>query len=211
MSYSTFVTKAGDKEIPNKYLVKLNAKSARGLGLKGAGNLLVIFDEMAYYASDKGQDNGHEIYTALAPSTSSFVPRNRSGGCEGKLVCISTPSKNIPNGFNLKAKHALEDPQQDCLCLNIPMWEMNPQITGFKYSLGDTDAVEFGASLHGTVHSKISEQVSETLHLLDIAVRESKWTNPFQFHPVDRDSNLTEREISGSTLLRSRCGIGRHS
>ena len=196
MSYSTFVTKAGDKETPNKYLVKLQGRSARGLGLKGAGNLLVIFDEMAYYASDKGQDNGHEIYTALAPSTSSFVPKNMSGGCEGKLVCISTPSKNSSNGFNLKARHALEEPQQNCLCLNIPTWEMNPQLTSFKHPLDiESATVEFGAFLHGTVHSKKPGLVAETLHLLDAAIRDSKWKVSFRFHPVTQDASLTERDI----------------
>lgn len=114
-------------DLTAKASIKVTATSSNHQGLRGAGNICVILDELAHY---KEAEN---VYHAIMPSIMLFSKkaedkRTPVGSCEGRLVSLSTPNgkrgmfhKLFMAGFNEKRS-------DNMLCLQIPTWEANPSI-----------------------------------------------------------------------------------
>lgn len=102
--------------------------------LRGAANMIVIFDEIAHFGQD-GQSSAKEVYEAATPSTATFAPKDPNdrrrpiGEVEGRIIQISTPMgqqgqfyKMFKMGFKGGSASA------GMLCIQAPTWEVNPTV-----------------------------------------------------------------------------------
>ena len=58
--------------------------------LRGKNNLIVMFDEAAFFAQS-GRLSGDEIYQALTPSIASFTRAGQKSGGQGRIIMLSSP------------------------------------------------------------------------------------------------------------------------
>lgn len=58
--------------------------------LRGKNNLIVMFDEAAFFAQN-GRNSGDEVYQALVPSIASFTRAGEKSDGEGKVIMLSSP------------------------------------------------------------------------------------------------------------------------
>ena len=117
-----------------KATLKVTFKSCIAKGLRGAGNLVVIMDEMAHF-TDEGQSSAESVYNAITPSTSTFSPkdptdtRNSIGPVEGRIISISSPlgrQGQFYTLFRLGMKGGTV--ADNMLVMEAPTWEVNPTI-----------------------------------------------------------------------------------
>jgi len=120
--------------------IKVTFKSSIAKGLRGAGNIVVIMDEMAFFVDD-GTSSAEAIYQALGPSTSAFTPKDPNDtskpikdDSEGRIIDISSPMgrqglfyKNFQLGMTggVAAKNML--------CIQAPTWEVNPTVPAGEF------------------------------------------------------------------------------
>lgn len=114
-----------------KATIRITFKSCIAKGLRGSGNILVIMDEMAHFI-DKGQSSADAVYTAVAPSTSAFSPKNPNrksesvGPNEAKIILISSPLGKQGTFYEMFQQGMAGDPET--LCIQAPTWEVNPSV-----------------------------------------------------------------------------------
>lgn len=117
-----------------KATIKVTFRSCIAKGLRGAGNIVVILDEMAHF-TDNGQSSADEVYKAVTPSTATFSrkdPRDLRvpiGPVESKVIAISSPLGRqglfyqlFGDGFRGGKVGG------NRLCVQAPTWEVNPTI-----------------------------------------------------------------------------------
>jgi len=139
-----------------KATIKVSFKSCVAKGLRGAGNIVIILDELAHF-NDVGQSDALKIYRAVKPSLAAFSPkdpRNRRrvvGRVEGRILSISSPLgkqgffyRKFQQGFSGGLG------SQNMLCIQAPTWEVNPTVEAtFLAEEYETDEdsffTEFGA------------------------------------------------------------------
>lgn len=122
-----------------KATIKITFRSCIAKGLRGAGNLVVIMDEMAHF-TDEGQSGADAVYNAVTPSTSAFSPKDPNdtrvptGDVEGRIISISSPLgrqgmfyKLFQLGFTAGAAG------QNMLCIEAPTWEVNPTVPAHEF------------------------------------------------------------------------------
>lgn len=146
MSYARFQT---PKDIENygsyaddpnaKATLKITFRSCVAKGLRGAGNLVVILDEVAHF-TDKGQSGAEAVYNAVTPSTSAFSPKDPNdsripiGPVEGRIILISSPLGRQGQFYKLfqigmRGGKAAEN----MLCVQAPTWEVNPTVPASEF------------------------------------------------------------------------------
>ena len=117
-----------------KATIKVTFRSCIAKGLRGAGNLVVILDEVAHF-TDGGQSSAENVYNAVTPSTSAFTPKdpnntnNAIGPGEGRIINISSPlgrQGQFYKLFQIALKGGLAS--KNMLCIQAPTWEVNPTI-----------------------------------------------------------------------------------
>jgi len=122
-----------------RYSVKVTFRSCVAKGLRGAGNIVVILDEVAHF-TDKGQSGAEEVYNAVTPSTSAFSPKDPNnatkaiGEVEGRIILISSPLGKQGQFYRLfqigmRGGRAAEN----MLCIEAPTWEVNPTIPSHEF------------------------------------------------------------------------------
>jgi len=117
-----------------KATIKVSFKSCVAKGLRGAGNIVIILDELAHF-NDVGQSDALKIYRAVKPSLASFSPKHPKnkrrvvGKVEGRILSISSPLgkqgffyRKFRQGFS----GGLES--RNMLCIQAPTWEVNPTV-----------------------------------------------------------------------------------
>lgn len=125
---------------PNaKATLKVTFRSCVAKGLRGAGNLVVILDEVAHF-TDKGQSGAEAVYNAVTPSTSAFSPKDPNdsripiGPVEGRIILISSPLGRQGQFYKLfqigmRGGKAAEN----MLCVQAPTWEVNPTVPASEF------------------------------------------------------------------------------
>lgn len=117
-----------------KATIKVTFRSCIAKGLRGAGNIVVILDEMAHF-TDNGQSSADEVYKAVTPSTATFSPkdpkdrRRPTGAVESKVIAISSPLGRQGLFYQLFGDGFRSGSVGDMrLCVQAPTWEVNPTI-----------------------------------------------------------------------------------
>lgn len=146
LSYARFQTPADvDKygryiEDPSaKATLKVTFRSCVAKGLRGAGNICVILDEVAHF-TDKGQSGAEEVYNAVVPSTSAYSPKDPAnptkpiGEVEGRVILISSPLGKQGLFFNLFQIGMQGGPAAaNILAVQAPTWEVNPTVPASEF------------------------------------------------------------------------------
>ena len=119
--------------------IKVTFRSCVAKGLRGAGNLVVILDEVAHF-TDKGQSGAESVYNAVVPSTSAYSPkdpldkRQPIGPVEGRVILISSPLGR-QGLFYKMAQISLRGgtAAENMLFIQAPTWEVNPTIPANEF------------------------------------------------------------------------------
>jgi hypothetical protein len=122
-----------------KATLRVTFRSCIAQGLRGAGNIVVIMDEVAHF-TDKGQSSAEAVYNAVTPSTSAFSQKDPTdsrkpiGPGEGRIISISSPLGKQGQFYKLfqigmKAGAAAEN----MLCIQAPTWEVNPSVPSSEF------------------------------------------------------------------------------
>lgn len=123
-----------------KATIKVTFRSCIAKGLRGAGNIVVILDEMAHF-TDNGQSSAEEVYKAVTPSKSTFSqkdpdtkmpvpgPDGEDGVVESRVIAISSPLGKQGQFYKL-FQQAMKGgrPSKGMLAIQAPTWEVNPTI-----------------------------------------------------------------------------------
>ncbi len=139
-----------------KATIKVSFKSCVAKGLRGAGNIVIILDELAHF-NDVGQSDALKIYRAVKPSLASFSPKHPKnkrrviGKVEGRILSISSPLGKqgfFYDKYRQGFMGGLES--RNMLCIEAPTWEVNPTVEATflaeEYTTDpDSFFTEFGA------------------------------------------------------------------
>tara|TARA_X000000950_G_scaffold114497_1_gene143975 strand:- start:2579 stop:4393 length:1815 start_codon:yes stop_codon:yes gene_type:complete len=146
MSYARFQTPTdidnygSYQDDPNaKATLKITFRSCVAKGLRGAGNLVVILDEVAHF-TDKGQSGAEAVYNAVTPSTSAFSPKDPNdsriptGPVEGRIILISSPLGRQGQFYKLfQIGMRGGKAAKNMLCVQAPTWEVNPTVPATEF------------------------------------------------------------------------------
>lgn len=164
-----------------KATIKVTFRSCVAKGLRGAGNILVILDEVAHF-TDKGQSSADAVYTAVTPSTSTFAqkdPKDRRkpiGDVEGRIILISSPLGRQGMFYKMfQIGMSGGKAAGNMLCIQAPTWEVNPTIPASefeKHYLKDQAAffTEYGGEFSDRTRGWI-ERNSDLLTCVDPTAR----------------------------------------
>lgn len=174
MSYARFQTpmdiqrygRYADDEKANATL-NITFAPCRAKGLRGAGNIVIIMDELAHF-NDAGQSDAKEVYDAVAPSISAFSPKDPNDlstprdpknphlppeevAVEGRIISISSPLGK-QGQFYVLYQLAMSGGKAagTMFALQAPTWEVNPTVPASefeKHYLKDANVffTEYGA------------------------------------------------------------------
>ena len=164
-----------------KATIKVTFRSCVAKGLRGAGNILVILDEVAHF-TDKGQSSADAVYTAVTPSTSTFSPKDPKdrrkpiGDVEGRIILISSPLGRqglFYKMFQIGMSGGVAS--SNILCIQAPTWEVNPTIPASeleKHYLKDQNAffTEYGGEFSDRTRGWI-ERSDDLMDCVDVMAR----------------------------------------
>ena len=146
LSYARFQTPA-DVEKYGRYIedptakatLKVTFRSCVAKGLRGAGNICVILDEVAHF-TETGQSGAEEVYNAVVPSTSAYSAKDPDnptvpiGEVEGRVILISSPLGRQGLFYNIfqigmRGGQAADN----ILSVQAPTWEVNPTVPAQEF------------------------------------------------------------------------------
>lgn len=153
-----------------KATLRVTFKSCIAKGLRGAGNYIVILDEMAHFQSN-GQSSAAEIYNAVTPSAAAFSPKDPEnnhvpvGDVESRIICISSPLNKSGKFFDLyHTAMSRGQGSENMLAIQAPTWEVNPTLPSsyYRQKFHEDPAVfmtEHGAQFSDQVRAWIEREV----------------------------------------------------
>ena len=133
--------------------VKVTFHACNAKGLRGAGNVVVILDEVAHFV-EQGGSSAEDVYQAIAPSIGTFTPKDADGhpvdgpgtDSEGRLILISSPLGK-QGLFYKKFQQGMSggDSSEHMLCFRAPTWEVNPTVSAsvFKDAYAEDPRIFF--------------------------------------------------------------------
>lgn len=160
-----------------KSTIRVSFKPCNGKGLRGAGNVVIVLDEVAHFL-EKGGSSAEEIYGAVSPSAAAFSRKDPYTGrpyldpvtmveapVESRVVLISSPLGRSGLFFN-KFDTAIKGGKgaEDILAIQSPTWEINPTVPRKYYEEKfhenpQTFWVEFGAQFSDQTKGWIEREV----------------------------------------------------
>ena len=184
LTYAMFQT---PKDIEDFGSYRDNPEAQMGLGvtfrpcvaksLRGYGNILVILDEAAHFAT-QGQASTKEVVDAVMPSTLAYSrkdpkTRERIGPVESRFIMISSPL-GTDGDFYSKFRLGFKNPKNR-LSVQAPTWEINPTVDPEflidQFSLDPSVfSVEYGASFQGGGRGWIEDE-SDLIQCIDNTLR----------------------------------------
>lgn len=144
MSYARFQTPYDISEFGSyadnqsaRASIKVTFHACNAKGLRGAGNVVVILDEVAHFV-EQGGSSAEEVYRAVGPSTGTFTPKNAFGEpiagpqtqSDGRVIMISSPLGK-QGLFYQKFQQGMANGEsaENMLCVQAPTWEVNPTVS----------------------------------------------------------------------------------
>jgi intein/homing endonuclease len=113
--------------------IQIRVAPCSAKGLRGPGNIVVAFDEMAFFFADEknaGQStkdrDASVIHRAATPSVAKF--KREDGTPDGKIIMISSPGAKSGK-FYEEYERSFEDDNEDLLMVQAPTWEIDPDIS----------------------------------------------------------------------------------
>ena len=80
--------------------IRVQCGGSSANSLRGKNNIIVIFDEAAFFIDNSNRYSGQEVYNALTPSTATFTnPHTKK--CDGKILTLSSPYSKSGIFWNL--------------------------------------------------------------------------------------------------------------
>ncbi len=134
---------------PSRVQVRMNFQSSEVQQVKDSKNLLVVLEEPAFYQGDRAQ----VLYDTLMPSTTSFFNAEDQDKLDSHLLLIGSPHPEGNPFFMSQYWNRFHTGFG--LCLQIPTWEMNPNISlrnlreHRENSKPGVFESEFGANIQG--------------------------------------------------------------
>ncbi len=199
-------TRQGDGKFVSfqgKATLRVTFKSCIAKGLRGAGNIIVILDEVAHF-QDKGQSSAEEIYNAVTPSTAAFSPKDPNTGMpifgsqtdtEARIILISSPLNRTGKFFELFHLAMSRQPgSENLLAIQAPTWEINPTVPSSYYrSKFHADAnvfmTEHGAQFSDRVRAWIDRE-EDLLTCIDETLKPKEVGFPRYPHHMGIDVGL---------------------
>lgn len=118
-----------------KVSLKVTFRSCIAKGLRGAGNMVIILDELAHFTNNSSQSSAEEVYKAISPSKSAFAPKDEwgmpTGPVESRIISISSPMGRSGYFYELfQFALAGGEGAKNMLAIRAPSWEVNLGIEG---------------------------------------------------------------------------------
>jgi intein/homing endonuclease len=119
-----------------KTSIEVTFKACKAKGLRGAGIIVVILDEVAHFIQ-AGGSSADDVYNAVTPATAAFTQKGSDGlplfgpqtPSDGRVILISSPLGE-QGLFYQKFRAGFEPSGKDRdLCIQAPTWEVNPTIS----------------------------------------------------------------------------------
>jgi hypothetical protein len=151
-----------------KATLKVTFRSCVAKGLRGAGNIVIILDEVAHFTDD-GQSSADAVYNAVVPSSAAFSKKDPTnptipvGSVESKVISISSPLGRQGLFYRLfSTGYQSAKIAEERLCIQAPTWEVNPTVpAGFFEAEYVKDArvffTEYGAEFSDRTRGWIEE------------------------------------------------------
>lgn len=183
-----------------KATLRVTFKSCIAKGLRGAGNVVIILDEMAHF-QDKGNSSAKEIYDAVTPSAAAFSPKNPDnpqepiGSVESRIICISSPLNKAGKFYELYHLAMSKGlGSENILAIQAPTWEVNPTLPSSYYrqkfhSDPNVFMTEHGAFFSDRVRGWIEREV-DLLDCIDASRRPVDLGVPRYPHHMGLDVGL---------------------
>jgi hypothetical protein len=144
MSYAKFQTPTDIEQFGSYHdnekaraSIRVTFHACNAKGLRGAGNVLVILDEVAHFV-EQGGSSAEEVYQAVHPSIGTFTPKNELGQpidgpgtpSDGRMIMISSPLGK-QGLFYKKFMQGMSGGENadNMLCVQAPTWEVNPTVS----------------------------------------------------------------------------------
>lgn len=89
-TYCVFQTDYDINNLGKKATIRIQCGGSSANSLRGKNNIIVIFDEAAFFIDNSNRYSGQEVYNALTPSTATFTNPNTKR-CDGKVLTLSSP------------------------------------------------------------------------------------------------------------------------
>lgn len=176
MSYARFQTpmdikrygRYADDEKANA-TISVAFSPCRAKGLRGAGNIVIIMDELAHF-NDAGQSDAKLVYDAVTPSISAFSPKDPQdtsspiGDVEGRVISISSPLGKQGQFYELFGISMTGGKAAgNMFALQAPTWEVNPTVPASefeKHYLKDPNVffTEYGAQFTDRTRGWITDK-----------------------------------------------------
>jgi hypothetical protein len=122
-----------------KATLKVTFRSCVAKGLRGAGNICVIMEEIAHF-TETVQSGAEEVYNAVVPSTSAYSPKDPNdrripvGPVEGRVISISSPLGKQGLFYKLfQIGMQGGKASENMLCVQAPTWEVNPTVPATEF------------------------------------------------------------------------------
>ena len=184
-----------------KATMRVTFRSSIAKGLRGAGNVVVILDEVAHF-QDKGQSSAKDIYDSVTPSTAAFSPKDPNnseksiGPVESRIILISSPLNKAGKFYDQFHLAMSKGPGSDnILAIQAPTWEVNPTLPAsyYKERFHQDPAVfmtEHGAQFSDRVRGWIEREV-DLMDCVDPEYRPEIVGTPRYPHQMGIDIGLT--------------------
>ena len=116
--------------------IKVTFAACNAKGLRGAGNIVIILDEVAHFI-EQGGSSADQVYDAVSPSAATFTPKDEYGRpiegkdtpSDGRIILISSPLGKQGLFYKLfELGKTGGDAADNMLCIQAPTWEVNPTV-----------------------------------------------------------------------------------
>jgi hypothetical protein len=144
MSYARFQTPNDidlfgtyDENPKARASIKVTFAACNAKGLRGAGNIVIILDEVAHFV-EAGGSSAEQVYDAVVPSAAGFTPKDESGKpkygkktpSDGRVIMISSPLGKQGLFYKMfQIGKSGGDAARNMLCIQAPTWEVNPTVS----------------------------------------------------------------------------------
>ncbi len=190
-----------------KASLRVTFKSCIAKGLRGAGNIVIILDEVAHF-QDKGNSSADEIYNAVVPSAAAYSRKDLKTGrpaidtrtgqevpVDSRIILISSPlgkSGKFFEKFDLAMRGG--DGAHNILAIQAPTWEINPTVASSYYKEKYHEnpvsfMVEHGAQFSDQARGWI-ERETDLTDCINAAARPKMMATPRMPHQMGIDVGL---------------------